>query len=439
MFRILKPARVYVTEDVYEDAAATARVERMMDSIEPDEPLQRVSYEELNDLAPRLWANFPRWGEIENPRDPDLVFTTGKFWSDEERQSFIERYPHLRIRDLAGFTVKQWRPDGEIPWREEHRGIVCQSAWQLHSIMGCPFRCAYCGLGGLNRILVNVEEYMSHLDEIVTLQPEQRLYKWDNITDVSAFEPELGHSKMLVEYFAHKPGKYLEIYVGKSNNIDYLLDLDHHGKTILQWSLSPRTQSTIIEPETAPWNERVEAARRCQEAGYIVRFRFSPIIPVKGWQDEYAELVDLIFARTQPDVISLCAFGWMNLEAARRCLDFDLLDPHFVAAMEAAAPFLAVRGFSGGGGHPIPHDARAYLFKVIIDQIRRHHPTIPIALCLETIEMWTLFERELGMRVNPYKKSNYYCNCGPLCTPEHPLSKGVAPGKSWFADVPATL
>jgi len=183
----------------------------------------------------------------------------------------------------------------------------------------------------------------------------------------------------------------------------------------------------------------VEAAQRCQDAGYIVRFRFSPVIPVKNWQAEYAELVELIFARTQPDVISLCAFGWMNVETARGCIDFSLLDPHFVSAMDSAAPFLAVRGFAGGGGHPIPHDARAYLFKVIIDQIRGCHSTIPIALCLETVEMWALFERELGVRLNPYKKSNYYCNCGPLCTPEHSLSEGVTPGKSWFGEAPLIL
>jgi len=220
LFRTLKPAKVYVTDDVYGDPAAAARVETMMSAIEPDAPLQCVTYDELNDIAPQRWSSVPRWGAVVNPRDPDLVLTTGKFWSDEQKQSFLEKYPNLATHDLAGFTVKAWRRDGETDWREENRGTVCQSAWQLHSIMGCPFRCAYCGLGGVNRILVNVEEYMAHLNEIVSLDPKQRLYKWDNVTDVSVFEPELGHSKMLVEYFADKPDRYLEIYVGKSNNID---------------------------------------------------------------------------------------------------------------------------------------------------------------------------------------------------------------------------
>ncbi|MBU7004039.1 MAG: hypothetical protein HXS50_00635 [Theionarchaea archaeon] len=438
MFRTLKPEKVYVTEDVYDDDRAASRVERMMTAIEGAE-VERVSYEELNEIAPKRWSRFMghvwHWGSESNPTDPDLVLTIGKFWSDEEKGKFRELYPNLGIRDIYGFMVKTWREDGEMDFRRGRKGCVCQSAWQLHSINGCPLRCAYCSFGGINRILVNMEEYIEHLDEICGLDPCQRIYKWDNQSDVSCFEPEYGASKLLVEYFAEKPGKYLEIYIGKSDNVDYLLELDHRGRTIMQWSLGPRTQSTMFEPETAPWDKRIEAAGRCREAGYITRYRLSPMIPVKNWKEEYAELIEEIFQHPHPDVISLCPFGWMDVEVAKSCIDFDMLDPQFVAAMEADAPFLRARGFSSGGGRPIPHDARAYMLKVVIDEIRRYHETIPISLCLETIEMWALFGRELGMPMDPEKKAEYYCNCGPLCTPEHPLSKGVSPGPSWYGEI----
>ena len=299
MFRPLHPEKAYVTEDVYADPRAAARVERMMTAV-VGASLERVSYAELNEIAPRRWGAVRRWGETAEPRDPDLVFTMGKFWPDEKKAEFRAQYPSLRIRDLFGFQTVVWRPDGELDWRENRRGCVCQSAWQLHTIMGCPFRCAYCGLGGLNRILVNMEEYVGHLDEVCERKPVQSLYKWDNQSDVSCFEPEYGASKLLIEYFAQKPGKYLEIYTGKSDNIDDLLALDHRGKTIIQWSVSARTQSTAMEPESAPWDRRVEAARKCQEAGYTVRYRFSPIVPVRDWQAENAELIERIFARSKP-------------------------------------------------------------------------------------------------------------------------------------------
>jgi spore photoproduct lyase len=210
------------------------------------------------------------------------------------------------------------------------------------------------------------------------------------------------------------------------------LDLDHRGKTLMQWSVSGRTQSTLIEKESAPWDRRVDAAARCQKSGYQVRFRFSPIIPVKGWEDENATLIERIFAKTTPDVISLCAFGWMDVEAARGCLDFSLLDPAYVTAMESAAPFLKSRGFRSGGGTPIPHDARAHMFKFLIDEVRKHSATVPISLCLETPEMWELFRRELGMTADIEKRNAYYCNCGPMCTPGHACRDGIKPGPSLF-------
>jgi len=432
MFRKLTPEIVYATEDVFENRNAAERVERMMSSIEA--PLERVSYEELNEIVGERWQSFPRWGTMENPRDPDIVLTTAKFCSDEEKQRLKEKYPNLVRRDLLGFNTQHLRGDGTFNFRKARRGIICHSARELHSICGCPFRCAYCGFGTLNRIFVNMEEYVSHLDEIVNLEPRQRLYKWDNQTDVNAYEPEWGATKLLVDYFAKHPYKYLEIYAGKSDNVEHLLNLNHNGKVIIQWSLGARTQSTVIEKETAPWDKRIEAARQCQEAGYIVRFRFSPIIPVKNWREENAEMIARIFERTKPDVISLCAFGWMSLEDAKACLDFSLLDEDYVRAMEAEKPFIEFRGYTSGGGRPIPHDARAAMFKFLIDEIRKHNKTIPIALCLETVEMWALFQDELGMPVDPKKPSSYYCNCGPMCTPEHPYAKGVKPGHSWFEE-----
>ncbi|MBN1671951.1 MAG: hypothetical protein JXR37_13010 [Kiritimatiellae bacterium] len=436
MFRKLKSEKVYVTEDVYADPRASARAERLVTAVENAE-LERVSHAELDAIAAERWGTVQkRWGAIQAPRDPDLVLTTAKFWDEPRKRAFRKEYPNLGVSDLWGFHTHRRREHGDMLSRRERRGCICQSAWELYSAQGCPFRCAYCGFGGVNRLFVNMEDYVAHLDDICALAPAQRLYKWDNQTDTICFEPEWDATRLMVEYFARKPGKYFELYAGKSDNVDFLLPLEHGGKTIIQWSVSGLTQSTRIERETAPWDRRIEAARRCQEAGYIVRYRFSPIVPVKNWQEESAALIDLIFRRTNPDVISLCAFGWMSLEDARACLDFSLLDPEYVAAMESAAGFLRARGFTSGGGRPIPHDARAHMFKFLIDEIRKHSRTVPISLCLETVEMWALFEQELGMPIDQAGRVDYYCNCGGMCTPEHRYSRGVTPGFSWF-DAPA--
>ena len=165
MFRPMSPQKVYVTEDVYDDPRAVARVEEMMSAV-VGATAERVSYEELNAIAATRWKNIKHWGDNPKPCDPDLVLTMGKFWPEEKRTAFRKQYPNLSVRDLWGFRTVVWRADGEQAYRQNRRGCICQSAWQLHSVNGCPFRCAYCWFGGLNRILVNMEEFVEHLDEV---------------------------------------------------------------------------------------------------------------------------------------------------------------------------------------------------------------------------------------------------------------------------------
>ena len=412
----LSPQRIYATVDIRSDPRALARVERMAAAMDGP-PIEWVDEDRLVELvAERGWDRGARWGTIAQPHDPDVVFTMGQFDPPEALEARAKRWPALTTFDLLGHSMFRFRPDGTPEFKKRTHGIICQSAYQLHSITGCMYRCAYCGCGTLIRVLANMEAYVEQLDGWLETDPALRLYKWDNVTDVTPFEPEYGGSKLLVEYFAGRTDQYLEIYVGKSANIDSLLDLDHRGQTILQWSVSGHTQASKIEPRTAGSAERIEAARRCQQAGYIVRFRFSPIVPVRNWREENAELIDLIFRRTCPDVISLCAFGWMDYEGTAGCIDMALIDPDYAAAMKASAPFLEARAYNSGGGHPIPHDARFVMFDFLIDEIQKRSPNTVVALCLETPEMWRVLGDKIGQ-----KPGNYVCNCGPQCTPGDPM------------------
>jgi len=412
----LHPDRVYVTHDVYDDPQAAARADRMIAAMHPG-GVERVGDAELDRLAQeRGWDCDKRWGQRTDPRDPDIVLTTGKFHDEAARKARLERHPGLAVSDLGAYRTFWFRPDGEPEWRKEHMETICQSAYQFHTITGCPFRCAYCWLGHVNRVIVDIERYMEHMDDWLAQAGKQRLFKWDNVSDIPCFEPEYDASRLLVDYFARKEAKFLEIYVGKSDNTDYLLDYDHRGHTILQWSLSPKTQAELLEPRTAPWDARIDAARRCQQAGYIVRFRFSPIVPIRNWREEYAQLIERIFARTQPDVISLCALGWMRYEDVASCIDMELLDPQIVETMKATAPFLDTLGYTSGGGRPIPHDVREVMLRFLIGEIRKHSADTTIALCLETDAMWTRLGPLIGQ-----KQGHYVCNCGPNSTPGDPL------------------
>lgn len=54
--------------------------------------------------------------------------------------------------------------------------------------------------------------------------------------------------------------------------------------------------SRRFEIGAPPLHRKVRAARRAQEAGYLVRVRIDPIVPTADWKEAYAETVERFLA-----------------------------------------------------------------------------------------------------------------------------------------------
>lgn len=193
----------------------------------------------------------------------------------------------------------------------------------------------------------------------------------------------------------------------KSANVDWLLDLDHRGRTILLWSISSATASRRVEPGSATMEERIAAARRCQQAGYPVRVKLKPIVPLVNWREECAELVARLLAEVRPENLGLCMVAWMPAADLEGIIDPGWLDPRFLAAMRDSAEAMA--GVLPG---PFPHEVRAEIYGYYLEQIRRHAPEVPVFLCTESQAMWREFEDRLGVDAG-----HYACACGPQSPP----------------------
>jgi spore photoproduct lyase len=214
----------------------------------------------------------------------------------------------------------------------------------------------------------------------------------------------------MVQYFARKPGRYLELYVGKSDHVDFLLDLDHRGKTVCCWSVAGRTQVEAFEPFTAGLEARIESARKCQEAGYPVRFRLSPIVPVTNWREENRELIRHLFARTRPDLITFETLRYLDYDDVCRDLDPDLLDSEMLAAMRAE------RGQPVAFGAQVPDAIRREVYGFTIDELEAAGPATPYALCREARTTWDFFAPEFAR--HGQSPESYVCNCGPMSSPD---------------------
>jgi spore photoproduct lyase len=264
-------------------------------------------------------------------------------------------------------------------------------------------------LGWFVNLMLNMEDFVSRLDEWIRQGPAQTLFQYDNFTDTVCFEPEYGGTKLLIDYFAGQPGKALELYVGKSDYVDFLLDYDHRGHTVCCWSLSARTQSRALESRTAPREERIESMRKCQDAGYPVRVRLSPIIPVRNWRAENREMLERLFQAVTPDVVTFETIRFLNLKAMKESFETSLLDEEFVSAMETAPEKPANQGCE------VPDDYRRMVYAFIIAELERLSPRTPYAFCREKRDIWDCFAPDFAR--HGQTPDWYLCNCASDSAP----------------------
>ncbi|MGI5818763.1 MAG: spore photoproduct lyase family protein [Armatimonadota bacterium] len=414
----IRPRNVYVHERVLGDPRCVARMERMMGAIEPDEPPVTVDDAALNEIAEqKRWDRVGEWrtGQYRRTRDPDVIFNAYAWRDAEEQAEVIERYPLLRYGRLGGAGFVGYR-DGEALL--EKRNGLCRNAYDLHSAWGCLHACDYCNIGTFLNIHLNLEEMVERLPAILDEHAWCRLWKYDNITDTITFEPEYGASELMIGAFAGRDDQYLMLYT-KSDNVDHLLGLDHRGHTIISWTISSETVAREVEKNSPGTLERIEAARKCQAAGYHVRARFSPIVPVRGWREESARMIEAYLTRVRPDVITMDTLALLGYDRLRGCFEIELLDPVYVEACREIyeADEHPGKPYWPAGKQMFPHRLRLDILRFYVDEIRRHDADVPISFCDETPEIWAEFTREeLG-----HGPEDYVCTCGPTSVPGNPL------------------
>ena len=407
-----KASKLYIVDGIEEDSFMRKRARRLQTGIRA-EAVEHVGDAELNQAVKAGELGEGHCG-MKAEIEPVVIFNRFRFHdSPEVQKERRERFPELFGKTrLSGYGGFDFRESGSPAYRKRTK-LICQPAWQLHSIVGCVFRCAYCHLTHHISIMMNMEEFVERLDENIRKAPRQTLYQYDNYTDSVCFEPEYGASRLLVEYFAGRKNEYLELYVGKSDHVAHLLNLEHGGQTVCCWSVAGETQCTEIEYKSASMSDRIRSARLCQEAGYHVRFRLSPIVPVRNWRDENREMIDAIFTETRPDVITFETLRFLDYARIRELFDPELLDPEFLSIMEEA------HGKEHTQGCQIPDAYREKVYRFIIDEIERVSPETPYSLCRGSQAMWDTLAGDFAR--HGQTPGNYVCNCGPTSAPGNEL------------------
>jgi DNA repair photolyase len=407
----LTPPAVFVHERVLADDRYRRRMHRVLDALATPITPQPFCDDDLPEMIRQglLAARVPM-GALAEVRDPVLIFNTFRFDDQQDERMRWAKSLELGVwenswRALLGYGAFHWANYNQEGDQARH-DKVCRPCWRIHLQEGCVHRCSYCPLGGALISMLNIEDYCHHLGGIIERHPWQETYLLDDDADPPCLEPEQGTLGHLIEYFGTLTGRYLVIHT-KTWNTDWLRNLKHNGNTILVWSLSGATQSSLIEPRTGTTAQRIDAARVAQDAGYTIRYKFKPIIPVHNWRQDAADAVELLFARTRPDMISLCVFMWMEIEEMLRRVPRALLD---AACVQAALD--GQEAMTDTSAKPFPPDIRLMIYEHYLQEIRRWAPELPVSLSTENFAMW----KEMGPRLGATATS-YVCGCGPNSTP----------------------
>lgn len=301
-----------------------------------------------------------------------------------KRQVLVER-----VND--GSIIKRF---DKTPLPEKATDVICPHFLELKWAYGCPFDCSWCYLKGTFRFRPEgikpafkpLEKVKSHVEAFLEQVDTPEILNTGEIADSLMKEDKISpFSKFIISMF-QRQNIHKVLFVTKSTNIKNLLEISSKGQVIISFSLNAIPAAERWEKKAPPVSKRLEAASKLYQAGYEVRIRIDPIVPIDNWQRYYLQLIDKIFSKFKPSRITLG-----TLRGLQSTLN-GTKDHSWVHFLKEKSNW----------GKKIDFTTRYNLYKTIMKHLRENLSYSEVALCKETMAMWG----KLGM-----DWQNIRCNC----------------------------
>lgn len=297
--------------------------------------------------------------------------------------------------------------------------IVCPHFWELVWATGCAFRpaCAWCYLQGTFRgditpRFFEKEELEKQLEawfdgsEALSYQLSSRPSDPQVLVTGELADSFMGEdywkrkfgvsfSKWIIELF-EKQSKHKVLFLTKSDKVEHLLDINPHNQAIVSFSLNAEPVANRWEKGAyvvSPVRSRIEKAGKLQRAGYEVRVRIDPMVPILDWENHYKQLIDDIFSKLAPERITIGSLRGLK-NTIRFCQDRSWVD--------------YLTKDKTGWGRKISDDQRQLMYSTLIGYLKTKYNYSQIGLCKETEVMWKKVGMDAG--IYPYW-SECKCNC----------------------------
>lgn len=318
----------------------------------------------------------------------------GGFLSDmSPSQALLTGKRTLMIGETSSFVG---RFDGQLG-----SNVYCCPYYKLVPVSnGCPYYCTYCYLAYVYRkfapfikININFKTMFKQIRKALNDTDGNVSFNMGEMLDSLALDHVTHLTTRLVPFFDGFKRAFLMLLT-KSINIENLLSIEPSRQTVISWSLNSQSMIEKYELGTASLDERIEAARKCREHGYRIRFRIDPGILYSNWREGYTDLIQKALEVVQPENITI---GILRLLPGH----FKLASDTYGKRARELWSHNFVRGASDGKLR-YPSKERVKFYTFLIDVIRSFNKNISIGLCRETTEISRIFKDRCHL---------WKCNC----------------------------